>query len=100
MTYRKYYARILVSTIILEHMEEAAMAKVENNETPDARFKRIAEQRTNAVLDKIRILGNLSNRQMYDYSDEDIEKIFTAINRQLRDIRAKFNSKKPQRFEL
>jgi hypothetical protein len=30
------------------------------NETPEERFKRLATSRTNAVLDKLRILGNLS----------------------------------------
>jgi len=76
------------------------MEKVNNNETPEERFKRIASVRTNAVLDKIRILGNLSNRQMYSYSEQDINKIFSAINKQLKEIRAKFNSRKEDKFKL
>jgi len=71
-----------------------------NNETPEQRFKRIAEIRTNAVLDRIRILGNLYNRQMYSYTEEDIDKIFSAINSQIREVRAKFSSKKRDRFKL
>ena len=70
------------------------------NETPEERFKRLATSRTNAVLDKLRILGNLSNRQLYDYSEEDVEKIFSAINKQVREIRAKFGSSKQRSFEL
>ncbi len=76
------------------------MEKTNNNETSEERFKRIATVRTNAVLDKLRILGNLSNRQMYSYSEEDINKIFSAINKQLREIRAKFNSRKEEEFKL
>ena len=76
------------------------MRRVNNNETPEERFKRIATLRTNAVLDKLRILGNLSNRQMYSYSEEDINKIFSAINKQIREIRAKFNSRKEEKFKL
>ena len=76
------------------------MKMVNNNETPEERFKRIATVRTNAVLDRLRILGNLSNRQMYSYSEEDINKIFSAINKQLREVRAKFNSQKQERFKL
>ena len=76
------------------------MEQVNKNETPEQRFKRIAEVRTNAVLDRLRILGNLSNRQMYSYSGEDIEKIFTAIKRQVREVEAKFNSHKQERFKL
>ena len=76
------------------------MEQVNKKETPEQRFKRIAEVRTNAVLDRLRILSNLSNRQMYSYSEEDIEKIFSAINKQIKEIRAKFNSRKEESFKL
>lgn len=76
------------------------MRRVNNNETPEERFKRIATLRTNAVLDRLRILGNLSNRQMYSYSEENINKIFSAINKQVKEVRAKFNSKKEEKFKL
>jgi len=74
--------------------------RVNNNETAQERFKRIATLRTNAVLDKLRILGNLSNRQMYSYSEEDINRIFSAINKQIKEVRAKFNSQKQEKFKL
>ena len=76
------------------------MEKIDNNETPEERFKRIAEVRTNAVLDRLRILGNLSNRQMYSYSEEDINKIFSAITKQIKEVKAKFNSQKQEKFKL
>ena len=76
------------------------MEQVNKNETPEQRFKRIAEVRTNAVLDRLRILGNLSNRQMYSYSEEDIDKIFSAINKQMKEVRAKFNSREKEGFKL
>jgi hypothetical protein len=76
------------------------MNRVNNNETPEERFKRIAEVRTNAVLDRLRILSNLSNKQMYGYSEEDINKIFSAINKQIKEVRAKFSSRKEEKFKL
>jgi len=76
------------------------MERVNNNESPEERFKRIATLRTNAVLDRLRILGNLSNRQMYGYSEEDVNKIFSAINKQIKEVRAKFNSQKQKKFKL
>mgnify|MGYP001084001880 CR=1 FL=1 len=76
------------------------MRRINNNETSEERFKRVAEARTNAVLDKLRILGNLSNRQMYSYSEEDINKIFKAIDKQIREVKAKFNSQKQEKFKL
>ena len=71
-----------------------------SKETPEERFKRVAETRTNAVLAKLRILGNLSNRQMYSYSEKDINKIFAAINKHVKEVKAKFNSQKQSRFKL
>jgi hypothetical protein len=76
------------------------IVKMNNNETPEERFKRLATSRTSAVLDKLRILGNLSNRQLYSYSEEDIDKIFSAINKRVKETRAKFKSEKEQRFKL
>ena len=76
------------------------MARISSNETPEERFKRIAEARTNAVLDRLRILGNLSNRQMYHYSEEDIAKIFSVINERVRETRSKFRFSNKERFKL
>jgi len=76
------------------------MARISINETPEERFKRIAEARTNAVLDRLRILGNLSNRQMYSYSEEDIAKIFSVINERVRETKSKFHFSNKERFKL
>ncbi len=63
------------------------------------RFKRLASKRTNEVLDKMRILGNCSDRRSYSYSEEEIDKIFKAIDEQSKIIKAKF--KKPKKgFKL
>jgi ABC-type Fe3+-hydroxamate transport system substrate-binding protein len=71
-----------------------------NDETPKERFKRLATARTNAVLDKLRILGNLSNRQLYSYTEEEVEKIFNAINKESKAIKNKFTNQKQQKFDL
>lgn len=59
------------------------------------RFKRLASSRTNEVLDKLRILGNCADRRTYDYTDEDVDKIFKAIDEQVKIVKAKF--KKPKK---
>jgi len=71
-----------------------------DNETARQRFVRFAEARTNAVIDKLRVLGNLSNKRNYDYSEEEIDKIFSAINRQVREVRAKFDTHRSRKFKL
>lgn len=63
-------------------------------------FSRLAEKRTNAILDRIRTLGNLSNPYAYSYSDEDIRKIFGAIDQELKVTRLKFQNHKKRVFKL
>ncbi len=70
------------------------------NETRNERFKRLAAKRTNEILDKVRILGNCANKSSYDYSKEEINKIFSEIDKQLKITKAKFMSGKGERFEL
>ena len=65
------------------------------------RFKRVAESRTNKIIDQIRLLGNCANRSNYEYSDEDVKKIFSAIESELKETKAKFQSRsKNRKFEL
>jgi len=71
-----------------------------NNEIPAERFKRLATLRTNIVLDRLRVLGNCSNRQVYEYTKEDIEKIFSAIERALKETKSKFHFPKSKNFKL
>lgn len=70
------------------------------SETRREKFNRLATYRTNAVLDKIRILGNLSNRSNYDCDESDVKKIFGAIEEQVRLLKARFMSKKRKEFKL
>ena len=63
-------------------------------------FARLAEKRTNAVLDRIRLLGNLSNPYAYAYSDDDVKLIFGEIDRELRVTRAKFQNHQKRQFKL
>lgn len=70
------------------------------SETRQERFKRLAIYRTNAVLEKLRILGNLSNKANYDYSPEEVRKIFSAIDSQIRIIKAKFSGSIKREFKL
>jgi hypothetical protein len=55
-------------------------------------FKRIAESRTNKILNYIELLGNLSNKSYYDYTNEQIETIFSAIENELNKQKKKFSN--------
>jgi len=68
-------------------------------ESRSEKFKRVATKRTNELLDKIRILGNCSNKSTYEYTDEDVIKIFKSLEKQLETMKAKFSNKK-SKFSL
>ena len=59
-------------------------------ETKRERFVRIAEARTNKILEMMRLLGNCSSKGNYDYSEEDIKKIFGALEKELNNTKNKF----------
>ena len=55
------------------------------------RFKRLGTARTNEVLKRLKILSNCGNRSAYDYSEEEINKIFSTVERAVRDAKSKFH---------
>ena len=72
----------------------SAMSTNERNppEAKDARFRRLAEKRVNVVLDRLRLLGQLSDKRNYDYDDEQVAKIFRAIDREVKAVKLKFRN--------
>ncbi len=67
--------------------------KVEN-ESKEERFKRIASARTRRILNDLRLLGNCANRNTYSYTREDVERIFSAVSKEVRSTRALFSHKR------
>jgi hypothetical protein len=77
------------------------MSKEENRNydaalyTPEARrarFKRVAEKRTNRILNDIRLLGNTGNKTLYQYDQADIDKIFSIIDSKLTEAKSRFKT--------
>ena len=60
------------------------------NETKHQRFVRLAEARTNRIISTLRLLGNCSSTAAYDYSKEDVSKIFRAIESATADAKRRF----------
>ena len=71
-------------------------------ETRHSRFKRLAEARTEKVLDMLDLIGNLSNKSFYEYSEEEVKTIFNAIEKSVKENRDKFKKhyKQKRRFTL
>lgn len=72
------------------------------SETKRQRFVRLAEARTNKILEMMRLLGNCSSKANYDYTEEDIKKIFTALEKELKNTKNRFLGveAKEERFTL
>lgn len=68
------------------------------------KFVKLAEVRVNKALKAIQLIGNLSNRSNYDYTDADITKIFKVLSDELSNCKRRFDqSRKKQddkRFTL
>ena len=65
-----------------------------------AKFKILAERRTNKILDDLRLLGNLSNSSNYSYDIKDVEKIFNAIEEEVSNVKILFkNDHKDRKFK-
>jgi hypothetical protein len=64
------------------------------------RFKKLASLRTNAVLRRLKVLGNCANRHNYQYTEDEVNKIFTEIERKLKEVKAKFSFTKEGEFKL
>lgn len=64
------------------------------------RFKRLASLRTNTVLKRLKVLGNCSNRHIYEYDEQDVNKIFSEIEKRVKETKAKFHFPKKRDFKL
>lgn len=72
-----------------------------NEEEKKERFTKIATNRTNKILDTLRLLGNCSNTSNYSYTDEEVRKIFSVIEAEVKTQKAKFEKKdQKQKFSL
>jgi hypothetical protein len=63
-------------------------------------FVRLASNRTQAVIGRIRILSNCANPYAYEYTEDDVRKIFSAIEQEIRLAKAKFANHEKREFKL
>ncbi len=60
---------------------------MKNRESNRERFIRIAEARTQKIIDMIDLLGNCSNQYNYEYTQKDVDKMFSAIETALKQVK-------------
>tara|TARA_R100000935_G_scaffold39809_1_gene61319 strand:- start:8389 stop:8619 length:231 start_codon:yes stop_codon:yes gene_type:complete len=57
-----------------------------------AKFVKLAESRVNRAIKELRLIGNLSNRSAYDFTDDDIRKVFRTLQKELEGAKGRFVS--------
>ncbi len=57
------------------------------------KFIELAEKRVRRALKDIRLIGNLSNRSNYNYTDEDAKKIHKALSNAIAELKMRFERK-------
>ena len=58
-----------------------------------AKFVELAESRTINAIRAIRVIGKLGNKSAYEYDENDVKKIISALNKEIEALRARMTSK-------
>ena len=67
------------------------------------KFIKLAEARTNNAIKQIKLISNLSNRGNYSYGEKDVDKIFNALQKEIKIMKDRFQetgSAKENLFKL
>lgn len=71
--------------------------RMDNKESKREKFVRIAEARTNKIINMIQLLGNCSNLGQYEYTQKDVNKIFSAIQAELDEAKKRYSKQESQK---
>ena len=56
------------------------------------KFVELAEARTRNAIKAIRVIGKLGNKSAYEYSDVDVKKIVSALNREIEAMKSRMSA--------
>lgn len=62
------------------------------NQTKRARFIKVAGNRVQRLIDTFALLSNCSNKNNYEYTEEDVRHMFSEIDKAYRKTREAFSS--------
>jgi hypothetical protein len=55
------------------------------------KFVELAVKRVTRAIKDMRLVGNLSNRSAYEYSEDDVKKIVRALQKEVDTVKARFS---------
>ena len=71
-----------------------------SSESKSERFNRVAEKRVENVLKSLRSLSQCSNKRMYGWNDEQLNKIWDAINSELQSCKESYTQTQLDEFKF
>lgn len=69
-------------------------------EGKNTRFKEVAGRRLKKIVQQIQLLGNCSNRNVYNYTPDNVKYIFTLIEEQTAACKQKYMEKAKESKEI
>lgn len=54
------------------------------------KFERLAEKRVSDAIKKLRLIGNLSNKNNYSYTDDHVKQLLEALEAEMRILKGRF----------
>ncbi|MFZ0946242.1 MAG: hypothetical protein WB930_02530 [Syntrophobacteraceae bacterium] len=60
------------------------------------KFIELAEKRVTRTIKDLRLIGNLSNRNNYDFTEHDVSQILSALDAEVRKLRTQFKGDNAQ----
>lgn len=74
---------------------------IDTKNDKNTKFIELAQKRVQGALDKLRLIGNLSDKKYYSYTEQDVKAIFDALNSELRNARLRFEkAQNKKKFRL
>ena len=56
------------------------------------KFIELAESRVNRAIKQLRLIGNLSNKGNYNYTSDDVNRIISALNDEIKALKSRFET--------
>ena len=69
-------------------------------ETKKDRFKRVAEKRVQNIIDGLRSLAQLANKQVYEWDTRQLDKIWKTLQQEMDDCKKSYTNPEAKTFKL
>jgi phage-related protein len=80
-----------VVTAVPKRRIHLAPLEVDSSREKLRKFEELAERRVTQALRQIRLIGNLSNRHNYVYTEDHVRQIIDALESALRQLKQRFS---------